>query len=319
MGSGGASAGDPGEEQGEDHLHGRAIPNERKRIVTVRGRIARLVANEELNFLLTNRIPRRLATQVLGWFSKIERPWVARPSIAVWRLFSDVDLSDAAETHFLSMHACFTRRLRDGARPFVDDPATLASPSDAILGAHGTIAGDQVHQIKGAPYSLSELLGDAAAAEPFASGVYATLRLTAGMYHRFHAPCDLTVEHVTYLSGDCWNVNTPALKRVERLFCRNERVAILCRLPDGRPLMLVAVAAILVASVRLTFLDAPRLLKDGGTRTLAHPVKRGEEMGWFEHGSTIIVLAPEGFAFHDSLAEGARLRAGQPLLRRAAT
>lgn len=282
--------------------------------MTVRGRIARLVANEELNFLLTNRIPRRLATQALGWFSKIGRPWVANPSIAVWRLFSDVDLSDAADTHFPSLHACFTRRLRDGARPFAQDLATLASPSDAILGAHGRIEGNQVHQIKGAPYRLSELLGDAKAAEPFAGGLYATLRLTAGMYHRFHAPCDLIVERVTYLSGDCWNVNTPALKRVERLFCKNERVAVLCRLPDGRPLMLVAVAAVLVACVRLTFLDAPRLLKDGGSRTLAHPVRRGEEMGWFEHGSTIVVLAPSAFAFHEGLQEGACLRAGQPLL-----
>lgn len=282
--------------------------------MTVRGRIARLVANEELNFLLTNRIPRRLATQALGWFSKMERPWVAKPSIAVWRLFSDVDLSDAADTHFPSMHACFTRRLRDGARPFAQDPATLASPSDAILGAHGRIEDDQVHQIKGAPYRLSELLGDAKAAEPFAGGLYATLRLTAGMYHRFHAPCDLIVERVTYLSGDCWNVNTPALKRVERLFCKNERVAIFCRLPDGRPLMLVAVAAVLVACVRLTFLDAPRLLKDGGNRTLAHPVRRGEEMGWFEHGSTIVVLAPSAFAFPEGWQDGVRLRAGQPLL-----
>ena len=204
----------------------------------MRSAIARLVANEDLNFLLTNRLPRRLSTDVIGWFSKIEQPLVARLSIALWRLFSDVDLADAAETRFPSMHACFTRRLKPGARSFDPDTDTLASPCDAIVGAHGVIEGDEVHQIKGAPYRLSELLGDAAEAAPFAGGTYVTLRLTAGMYHHFHAPHDLTVEQVTYISGDCWNVNPVALKRVERLFCKNERAAIRCRLDDGTPIML---------------------------------------------------------------------------------
>ncbi|NIJ08677.1 phosphatidylserine decarboxylase [Sphingomonas vulcanisoli] len=272
-----------------------------------------MVANEELNFLLTNRIPRRAATRFLGWFSKIERPWVARPSIAVWRLFSDVDLTDAAETTWPSMHACFTRSLKPGARRFVEQG--VASPCDAIVGAHGPIAGDQVHQIKGAPYALSELLGSAKDATAMAGGSFVTLRLTAGMYHHFHAPCDLIVERVTYISGDCWNVNTPALKRVERLFCRNERAAIHCRLPDGRPLVLVAVAAVLVASIRLTFLDTRAAIRVGGPRTIAvgKAVARGMDMGWFEHGSTIVVLLPEGMALAGGIETDQHLRAGATL------
>ena len=85
--------------------------------MTVRQAIARLVANEDLNFLLTNRLPRRLATNFVGWFSKIENPIVAKSSIALWKLFSDVDLADAAETKFPSMHACFIRTLKPEARP----------------------------------------------------------------------------------------------------------------------------------------------------------------------------------------------------------
>jgi len=281
----------------------------------MRSAIARLVANEDLNFLLTNRLPRRLSTDVIGWFSKIEQPLVARLSIALWRLFSDVDLADAAETRFPSMHACFTRRLKPGARSFDPDTDTLASPCDAIVGAHGVIEGDEVHQIKGAPYRLSELLGDAAEAAPFAGGTYVTLRLTAGMYHHFHAPHDLTVEQVTYISGDCWNVNPVALKRVERLFCKNERAAIRCRLDDGTPIMLVAVAAILVASIRLTFLDTTQTLRVGGPRTIPSGAvaKKGDEMGWFEHGSTILLLAPRGFTLVAGLGTDQRIRAGQAL------
>jgi phosphatidylserine decarboxylase len=281
--------------------------------------IDRLVANEDLNFLLTNRLPRRLATDFIGWFSKIENPLVARASIALWRLFSDVDLADAAESRFPSMHACFTRTLRPGARPFPADAAVIASPCDAILGACGRIEGDTAHQIKGAPYRLSELLADWGEAEPFGGGTYVTLRLTAGMYHHFHAPHDLTVDQVTYISGDCWNVNPIALKRVERLFCKNERAAIRCRMEDGTPIMLVAVAAVLVASIRLSFLDTARSIRIGGPRVIPIDarIRRGEEMGYFEHGSTIVMLLPKGFRLAGGIEMGSRIRAGQALLIRA--
>jgi phosphatidylserine decarboxylase len=283
----------------------------------VRQTIARLVANEDLNFLLTNRLPRRLATNFIGWFSKIENPIVAKSSIALWKLFSDVDLNDAAETQFPSMHACFIRTLKPGARPVAEEEDVIASPCDAIVGAHGTIDGDVVQQIKGAPYSLCDLLGSPEASQAYDGGTYVTLRLTAGMYHHFHAPHDLTVDQVTYISGDCWNVNPIALKRVERLFCKNERAAIRCRMDDGTPIMLVAVAAVLVASIRLSFLHTAKSLRIGGPRTIpveAH-VRKGEEMGYFEHGSTIVMLLPRGFRFADGVETGTRIRAGEALLR----
>lgn len=287
--------------------------------LTLRAAIARIAGHEELNFLLTNRLPRRLATGLVGRLGRIEQPWVAGATIAVWRLFSDVDLSDAATTRFRSMHDCFTRRLRAGARPVDPDPAVLASPCDAIVGAVGAVEdGGQVHQIKDAPYRLADLLGSGEAAAPYAHGSYVTLRLTAGMYHHFHAPHDLTVEEVTYISGDCWNVNAPALKRVARLFCRNERAAMRCRLADGAPLTLVAVAAVLVASIRLTFHDAAMPLRAGGTRRMPVLARlaKGEEMGWFEQGSTIVALLPRGW--RPDVATGARIRMGEALARRAA-
>jgi phosphatidylserine decarboxylase len=285
--------------------------------MTVRRTIARLAGHDGLNFVLTNRLPRRTATRFLGWFSQIEQPLVRDVSIAVWRLFSDVDLSDAEKDRFTSMRDCFTRRLRPGARPFDPDPAVLPSPCDAIVGANGPIEGDTVHQIKGMTYRLSELLGDPAAAAPFVGGRFVTLRLTAGMYHRFHAPADLTVDRVTYFPGDCWNVNPPTLARVPRLFCRNERAALRCTTADGQPLMIVAVAAVLVASIRLSFIDLPSSIRRGLVRTLPADARltRGAEMGWFEQGSTLVLLLPPGWAL--AAEDGIRLRAGQPLARRA--
>ena len=286
--------------------------------MTAKSLIARLGQQEDLNFLLTNRIPRRLSTQLMGWLSRIEQPLVCRGGIALWRLFTDLDLSEAKKTRFKSVHDCFTRELKEGARPIDPDPRCLVTPCDALVGACGTVTEGSVLQAKGYPYPLLDLLGDEKLVRYYQGGQYATLRLTSSMYHRFHAPADCRVEQVNYISGDTWNVNPVALKRVERLFCKNERAVIRCRLPEsGALITLVPVAAILVASMRLRFLDVLLHLRYRGPNVIPCDVglRRGEEMGWFEHGSTIIVFAPRGARLSEELSEGTRVRMGQPLIR----
>ncbi|MEA2733461.1 MAG: phosphatidylserine decarboxylase [Acetobacteraceae bacterium] len=276
-----------------------------------------IVQQDDLNFLLTNRIPRRMLTRFVGWFSKIEQPLIRDLSLRAWGFFSDLDLSDAKQTRFRSMHDCFTRALKDGARPIDPDPGILVSPCDAIVGAEGPVEQGQVLQVKGFPYSLDDLLGDAEHAATFRHGRYVTLRLTSSMYHRFHAPHDCIVDAVSHFPGDTWNVNPVTLKRVERVFCKNERAVIRTRLSaTGHAVTLVPVAAILVAGIRLRFLDIP-LRSNQGRRTFpcSVPLRKGQEMGWFEHGSTIILLAPEGFRLSDDVSQGTTIRTGQPLLR----
>jgi phosphatidylserine decarboxylase len=286
--------------------------------MTVKSLISSLTQQEDLNFLLTNRIPRAAVTRFMGWFSKIENPLVRDLSIGCWRLFSDLDLSEAKKTSFKSLHDCFTRELRPGLRPSDPDPQIVVSPSDAIVGAFGTIQDGELYQIKGAPYSLLDLVGDPKLVEAHRNGRFVTLRLTSSMYHRFHSPCDCHIEQVTFIHGDTWNVNPIALKRVERLFCKNERAVIRTRLPSGEALTLVPVAAILVASIRLHFLDVVLNAETRGPTVFPCDVnvEKGCELGWFEHGSTIILLAPNHFEFCDNVAEGLRIRAGQPLLRK---
>ena len=283
----------------------------------IRSELAKVLQHEDINFLLTNRIPRRLATRFLGWFSKIENPLVARASIAVWRLFADLDLGDAKQQSFRSLHACFTRELKRGAREVDPDPAVIASPCDGIVGACGTIDGTTLLQAKGFPYTLADLLHDPALVEAYRDGLYVTLRLTSSMYHRFHAPYDGTIEHVTYISGDTWNVNPIALRRVAELFCKNERAVIRTRLRgSGHVVTLVPVAAILVASIRLHGLDVTMNMNYRGATEIDCdiPVGKGEELGWFEHGSTIIVFAPRGFTLCRDIQEGAVIRMGRALL-----
>jgi phosphatidylserine decarboxylase len=286
--------------------------------MTVKSRVLRTLERDDVNFLLTNRIPRRLLTRFAGWFSRIEQPLVRDASIGVWRFFSDLDLSEAREPHFRSMHHCFTRQLKPGARPIDSDPSILVSPCDAIVGAHGKISGTDLYQIKGARYALPDLLCDAGLSEIHRNGRYVTLRLTSSMYHRFHAPHDCTVEHVAYVPGDTWNVNPPALRRVEKLYCKNERAILRTRLAAGdHAITIVPVGAILVAGIRLHFIDVESCLRKpqrGGIACNAD-FRKGEEMGWFEHGSTIIVFAPDGFSFCENVSEGTMIRVGQPLMR----
>jgi phosphatidylserine decarboxylase len=286
--------------------------------MTLRSRILDLLEQEDLNFLLTNRIPRRLLTQFMGWFSQIEQPLVRDISIGLWRFFSDLDLRDARNTHFRSMHDCFIRQLKDGARPVDRSADILVSPCDAIVGASGTIAGTDLYQVKGFPYSLGELLCDPNLVEAHRDGRYVTLRLTSSMYHRFHAPHDCCVDQVTYISGDTWNVNPIALRRIEKLFCKNERALLRTKLTaTGDSVTLVLVAAVLVASIRLHFLDVLLSLKHRGPNLIGcnAPFRKGEEMGWFQHGSTVIVLAPRQFSLCDNVREGAIIRVGQPLMQ----
>jgi phosphatidylserine decarboxylase len=286
--------------------------------MTLRSRILDLIEQEDLNFLLTNRIPRRLLTQFMGWFSQIEQPLVRDISIGLWRFFSNLDLRDARNTQFRSMHDCFIRQLKDGVRPVDRSAEILVSPCDAIVGATGTIAGTDLYQVKGFPYSLEELLCDPNLVEAHRDGRYVTLRLTSSMYHRFHAPHDCRVDQVTYISGDTWNVNPIALRRIEKLFCKNERALLRTTLTaTGDSVTLVLVAAVLVASIRLHFLDVLLSLKHRGPNLIGcnAPFKKGEEMGWFQHGSTVIVLAPRQFSPCDNVREGAIIRVGQPLMQ----
>jgi phosphatidylserine decarboxylase len=192
-----------------------------------------------------------------------------------------------------------------------------------VVGAFGSVSGLEVLQTKGFPYTLDELMAGSGRAERHRGGRYITLRLKSSMYHRFHAPCAAAVDAVHYISGDTWNVNPVALKMVERLYCRNERVVIPLapldgRLADAGELTLVAVAAVLVASVRLSGLDHPLDLRYAGPNRIAlnRAYEKGEEMGRFEHGSTLILLTGSDYRFCDTVRTGQVVRMGQALMRR---
>ena len=275
-----------------------------------------LSQQEQLNFLLTNRIPRRALTQFVGWYSRIENPWLTKISMAAWQLLADdLNLDEAEKREFTSLHDCFTRRLKPGARSIDTRANVLASPCDAVVGECGAIAGTTVFQAKGFPYEIGELIPDPALQEKYRDGCYATLRLKSSMYHRFHAPIDCTVEEVRYISGDTWNVNPIALKRIEKLYCRNERAVLpLGETDTAGSVCLVPVAAILVASMKFHCLPEQLDLRKGPNRIHCYArYLKGDEMGYFQHGSTIIVFATRNYVLAEGIAQGLTIRMGQAL------
>lgn len=271
---------------------------------------------EELNFLLTNRIPRVGATRLLGWFSHVENPWVVRASIALWRRLGGLDLSDAVSQNFPTLHACFTRALMPGSRAIDTSAEALVSPCDGYVMACGPLAGIEAVQAKGLNYTLQDLLGSAARAERLRDGVYVTLRLSSGMYHRFHAPVDARLRHVTHIAGDTWNVNPPAVRRVPSLYCRNERAVLEMETAGGLQLLLVPVAAVGVAGLRLHAVPERLGLRYRGPDEIPCTMQytKGAELGWFEQGSTVIVIAPAGVCLDPGICAGMRLRMGQRLM-----
>jgi phosphatidylserine decarboxylase len=286
--------------------------------MTVRKLFDAIAANERLNFALTNRLPRRAVSRLMGRVAASENRLLSGPAIAAFRFFCAPDLTEARQSRFASLRDCFVRELAPGRRPVDGRDATLTSPSDGIVVAAGTVTQGQLLQVKGSSYPLDELLHDAAQAAALEGGSYATLRLTAGMYHRFHAPHDGRLVEVAHVAGDAWNVNPPALARVPRLYCRNERAILRFELSTGRPpVTLVAVAAILVAGIRIHGVALPGGNSHPGPwrRPCDLPRAKGEELGWFEHGSTIVVLAPRGVALDPALREGATIRMGRALMQ----
>src|SRR5215467_1455892 len=127
---------------------------------------------EDINFLITNRVPRRYATLLAGWFGRIHSPRLTRISVALWSLFDDLRLDEAKSRDFVSIRDCFVRELREGSRPVDPDPRVVTSPCDAVIGAFGSLQADQAIQAKGFPYSVRDLLGDDQLVERHSGGKF---------------------------------------------------------------------------------------------------------------------------------------------------
>lgn len=213
-----------------------------------------------------------------------------------------VNMSEAAEPDFTAyptFNAFFTRALKPGSRTIDPAPETLTSPVDGAISQIGQISTDRVFQAKGQSFSLTELLGgDDERAEPFREGEFATIYLSPKDYHRIHMPMAGTLKEMVYVPGKLFSVNPVTAENVPNLFARNERVACLFDTEAG-PMAMVLVGAMIVGSVETTWggVVAPNSGKVTQWQYSGEDAVRfekGQEMGRFRLGSTVVLVMPRG-------------------------
>jgi phosphatidylserine decarboxylase len=264
-----------------------------------------------------------LLSRLAGWLAerRLPPPILRRLIRAYARAFG-ADLGEAAEPvgAFRTFNAFFTRALRDGARPIDTRPGTVTSPSDSLLSHIGPVPDDgRLEQVKGRTYGLDALLGSAAEAEPYRGGRHATLYLSPGMYHRVHAPVDGCIVGWRHVPGRLFPVNPPAVRSVSGLFTRNERVVVFVETDGLGPVALVLVGAANVGRITLRF--TPLVTNSGasGGREAPPaplPVRRGDELGAFNLGSTVVLLVAHP-TLVPAVDPGALVRMGEALWHRA--
>jgi phosphatidylserine decarboxylase len=244
-----------------------------------------------------------------------------RPLLRAYVRAYQVDLSESAEalSAFPTFNAFFTRRLRPGARPVAAGARLVVSPTDSRLQSLGRVPPDgRLEQIKGRSYAITALVGDAAEAAVFAQGVHATLYLSPSMYHRVHFPVDGRVVAWRYLPGRLYPVNPMAVRNVEGLFTVNERLAVTIESEDVGRVCVIMVGATNVG--RMTLSVAPLQTNTGAPAVSVRladplPVERGEELGAFNLGSTVVLLAADPRLEPAGVREGDLVRVGQALWR----
>ncbi|MBT8091215.1 MAG: phosphatidylserine decarboxylase [Gammaproteobacteria bacterium] len=267
-------------------------------------------------------LPRHWLTSLIYRIARIRNPRVKDFLITRFVRLYDVDVEEIkldVPQGFPTFNDFFIRELNDGARDIDDDTGAIISPADGTVSVAGNLRADSILQAKGLDYSLQDLLAtDIGEAASYVDGRFATIYLAPYNYHRVHAPFDGDLLAARYVPGDLFSVNTATVAKVAGLFRRNERLILHFRTAHG-PAIVVLVGALNVGSISTPWSGEIRPRKAGAVDVIdisGHEtkVRKGDLLGWFNMGSTVIVLMPDGVCeWHDKLESGDTLRMGQPI------
>ena len=267
-------------------------------------------------------LPRHWLTRLVWRIARIRNPRVKDLLITNFAKAFDVALDEVkleVPGGFATFNEFFIRELNEGAREIDDDDDAIVSPVDGTVSAAGTIRADMIFQAKGIDYTVGDLLAtDLDEVEHYIDGSFATIYLAPYNYHRVHAPFSCELVAARYVPGDLFSVNEATVSRLKGLFRRNERLVMHLRTDHG-PAVLVFVGALNVGSISTPWTGEVRPRKTGVVDVLdtsAHPtrVEKGDLLGWFNMGSTVILLMSPGAAeWDDDLDPGETVRVGEEI------
>ena len=273
---------------------------------------------DKLFVTLQYLIPQHGLSRLVGMLARSEVPWIKTTFISLFMKRFGIDLSEAQiedPDRFETFNAFFTRALKPEARPLeASDAADIACPADGAVSQLGAIRANQVFQAKGHDYSLYDLLGaDSALASEFTNGQFATIYLSPRDYHRVHMPVTGTLRETRYVPGDLFSVNEATANGVPNLFARNERLVCIFDTEHG-PAAVILVGAMIVAGIETVFSGQvtplpKQVVTTDYQRTAPITLEKGDELGRFLLGSTVVLLFPEGKArFESDLKAGSLVR-----------
>ncbi|HEI8954652.1 TPA: phosphatidylserine decarboxylase [Serratia liquefaciens] len=269
-------------------------------------------------------LPKLALTRLAGWGADKQAGWLTQLVLKGFARYYRVNMQESQHPElsaYASFNEFFVRPLRDGARPIISDANWLALPADGAISQLGQIHGDQIFQAKGHNYSLEALLaGNYVLAEPFRNGLFATTYLAPRDYHRVHMPCNGVLREMIYVPGDLFSVNPLTAANVPNLFARNERVICVFDTAVG-PMVQILVGATIVGSIETVWAGTVTPPREGIIKRWTYPeegaegaivLEKGEEMGRFKLGSTVINLfTPGSVQFAPQLNNGTVTRMGE--------
>ncbi len=268
-------------------------------------------------------LPQHLLSRFAGLVSHCPVKWLKNEIIRRFIQHYQVDMNAALDPDphsYRSFHDFFTRQLKRDARPIDPQMNSICSPADGTISEMGDISGDKLLQAKGRTFSLGALLGCDNDAKLFENGHFMTIYLAPRDYHRVHMPLSGQLLKQRYIPGKLFSVNPLTSKHVDNLFARNERVVSLFSHPQG-DFAVILVGAMLVGSINTTWGGTITPSPHSEIMTQSYPqtedrhisLQKGEEMGYFSLGSTVIVLFPTNVSWKDEMSSGAPLVVGQAI------
>ncbi|WP_016956876.1 archaetidylserine decarboxylase [Catenovulum agarivorans] len=276
---------------------------------------------EKFKVALQYLVPQHLISRFIGKIAASRNKFISQTFIRLFAKNYQIQLKDTQVqkfSEFASFNDFFTRALLPDARPIAD--TEIVSPVDGEVSQLGPIDGDAIFQAKGHNYSLTQLLGgDEENAQPFHNGVFSTIYLSPSDYHRIHMPCTGKLKRMVYVPGKLFSVNQATTRNVDGLFARNERVVCVFDTEYGE-MALVLVGAMIVASIETTW--AGVITPPAGKRPFtwhynhdnAPVIEKGQEMGRFKLGSTVVLaFEPDAIEFDAAIGAASKVTLGQAL------